>query len=243
MKINCGIIKIFIITGLITFLFSFSKQRNELRKLKDIKVEFKNENRLFITQNSVNKLLIQKNDSVASIGKETLVLNRMESSLLKNPMIKNADVFITIDGALGVKIEQRKPLARVSGHPDFYIDDEGKNMPLSTVYSARVPIITGDSNADYTKLKQLLLKINEDEFMKECVVGIHVEKTGEIKLRTRKNDFTVLFGKPIKIDKKFQKFKAFYKKSREDSLLTWYRLVNLKFNDQVVVTKRKFDGE
>jgi len=243
MRINWNIIKFLVVASLIVFLFSFSNQRNEVRNLTKIEVEFINENALFITQNSVNKLLIQNNDSVTSIGKETLVLNKMEESLLKNPMIKNAEVFVTIDGSLGVKIEQRKPIARVLGSPDFYIDEEGTKMPLSLVYSARVPIITGNLNNDFEGVTKLLLKINEDDFMRECVIGLQIKLDESINLRIRKNDFKVLFGKPIDIDNKFQKFKAFYKLTKQDSLLSSYSLVNLKFNNQVVATKRIANGE
>lgn len=243
MKINWGIIKFLLITSAIVFLFSFSKQRNDLRKITKIEVEFMDEKGLFITQNSVNKLLIQKKDSVTSIDKETLVLNKMENRLLENPMIKNAEVFLTIDRALGVLVEQRKPIARVSGQPDFYIDDEGKEMPLSTEYSARVPIITGKSKGLFTELTQLLLKINEDDFMKECVIGIHIKNDGDFILKMRKNNFNILFGKVIEVEKKFQNFKAFYNKTRQDSLLTSYSLVNLKFDNQVVATKRIVNGE
>jgi len=243
MKINWNIIKFLVVASLIVFLFSFSNQRNEVRNLTKIEVEFMNENALFITQNSVNKLLIQNNDSVTSIGKETLVLNKMEESLLKNQMIKNAEVFVTIDGSLGVKIEQRKPIARVLGSPDFYIDEEGTKMPLSLIYSARVPIITGNLNNDFDGITKLLLKINEDDFMKECVIGLQIQSDESINLRIRKNDFKVLFGKPIDIDNKFQKFKAFYKLTKQDSLLSSYSLVNLKFKRQVVATKRIANGE
>ena len=243
MRINWNIIKFLVVASLIVFLFSFSNQRNEVRNLTKIEVEFINENALFITQNSVNKLLIQKKDSATSIDKETLVLNKMEESLLKNPMIKNAEVFVTIDGSLGVKIEQRKPIARVLGSPDFYIDEEGTKMPLSLVYSARVPIITGNLNNDFEGVTKLLLKINEDDFMRECVIGLQIKLDESINLRIRKNDFKVLFGKPIDIDNKFQKFKAFYKLTKQDSLLSSYSLVNLKFNSQVVATKRIANGE
>lgn len=243
MRINWNIIKFLVVASLIVFLFSFSNQRNEVRNLTNIEIEFMNENALFITQNSVNKLLIQNNDSVTSIGKETLVLNKMEESLLKNPMIKNAEVFVTIDGSLGVKIEQRKPIARVLGSPDFYIDEEGTKMPLSLVYSARVPIVIGNLNDDFDGVTKLLLKINEDDFMRECVIGLQIKPDESVNLRIRKNDFKVLFGKPIDIDNKFQKFKAFYKLTKQDSLLSSYSLVNLKFNSQVVATKRIANGE
>lgn len=237
MKMPWNLIKFVLLTGLVVFLFGFSKQRNEQRKLAKIDVDFADEKRSFITFDSVNKLLIQNKDSVTNVGKETLDLNKIENRLLKHPMIKQADVYVSIDGVLGAKIEQRNPIARISGSPDFYLDDEGEKMPLSDVHTARVPIITGTSKSDFKELTDLILKINEDEFMMRTVVGCHLEPNGDIKLKIRKHDFTVLFGKPVNIKNKFQNFKAFYKKTKEDSLLSKYKLVNLKYNNQVVATK------
>jgi cell division protein FtsQ len=242
MKINWGIIKFLVITSLIVFMFGFSKQRNEVRKITKIDIEFKDENRLFITENTVNKLLIQNKDSVTTIGKETLDLNKMEKRLLENPMIKNADVYVTVDGVLGAKVLQRNPIARIEGNPSFYLDEDGKNMPLSKVHSARVPIITGISVNQYAEVTELVKKITNDEFMKEYIVGLDVTTEGDVFLRIRKNEFKVLFGKSIDIENKFQKFKAFYKLTKKDSLLDNYSLINLKFKDQVVATKRESNG-
>jgi len=243
MKINWGIIKFLVVTGLVVFLFGFSKQRNEQRKIAKINLDFKDENRLFITPNTVNKLLIVNSDSLTSIAKETLDLNKMEKRLLDNPMIKNAEVYTTIDGVLGVKIEQRNPIARVLGAPDFYLDEDGLKMPLSKVYSERVPIITGISENQFLKVTNLVKKIEADDFMKEYVVGLKIDENDEVHLKLRKYEFEVLFGKPIEIENKFQKFKAFYKLTKQDSLLESYRLINLKFSNQVVATKRKANGE
>jgi cell division protein FtsQ len=242
MKINWGIIKYLVITSLIVFMFGFSKQRNEVRKITKIDIEFKDENRLFITENTVNKLLIQNKDSVTTIGKETLDLNKMEKRLLENPMIKNADVYVTVDGVLGAKVVQRNPIARIEGNPSFYLDEDGKNMPLSKVHSARVPIITGISVNQYAEVTELVKKITNDEFMKEYIVGLDVTTEGDVFLRIRKIEFKVLFGKSIDIENKFQKFKAFYKLTKKDSLLDNYSLINLKFKDQVVATKRESNG-
>jgi len=52
----------------------------------------------------------------------------------------------------------------------------------------------------------------------------------------------VLFGPPVEIENKFQKFKAFYKILKRDSLLENYSLINLKFKNQVVATKRETNG-
>lgn len=201
-------------------------------------VEFVDENSPFITYNSVNKLLIQNHDNVTSIGKETLVLKKMEQRLRENPMVRDAQVYVSVDGTLGARIEQRKPIGRVSASPDYYLDADGMKMPLSNVYSARVPIITGTSKNNFKEVTSLLLKIENDEFMRSSVVGLNRKRNGDIELELRKTDFKVLFGKPINIEKKFQNFKAFYKKTKQDSTLYGYNMVNLKFESQVIATKK-----
>ncbi len=238
MKRSLEILKFIVLLGVLAFLFSFSKMRNESRKLSKMDVEFVDDNSPFITVNTVNKLLIQNQANVTGIGKETLVLKEMERRLVENPMVRDAQVFVTVDGTLGAKIVQRNPIGRVSASPDYYLDDEGKKMPLSSVYSARVPIITGTSKENFKEVTPLLLKINEDDFMKSSVVGLNLQSNGDIELQLRKMDIKVLFGKPVDMEKKFQNFKAFYKKTKQDSTLLGYREVNLKFESQVIATKK-----
>lgn len=238
MKINWWIIKFAIVAILMVLLLGFSRQRNNGRTLEKISIEFTDENEPFITHSAVNKLLIQNADSVTSIVKETLVLNEMEQRLLGNPMIRDAEVFVTVDGALGARIEQRNPIARVASTPDYYLDEDGKKMPLSAVYTARVPLITGKSQSDLTEVTKLLLEIEKDDFMKSSVVGLHIESNGIIELRLRKHEMRVRFGKPTDIARKFQNFKAFYKKTKEDNLINNYKLVDLQFGNQVVATKK-----
>lgn len=238
MKINWAVIKFVLVLVLIGFLFGFSKNRNKARKLTKIDIEFLDENDPFVSLKSVNKLLIQNHDSVTSIAKETLVLREMESRLLANPMIRDAEVYVTVDGVLGAKIEQRKPIGRVISSTDYYLDDDGTKMPLSSVFTARVPLITGRSSSNFTELTTLLRKINEDDFMKNSVVGVHRKGNGNITLQMRKHDFKVFFGKPNAIEKKFQNFKAFFQKTKEDQTLTSYKWVDLKFGNQVVATKK-----
>lgn len=238
MKSTWGFIKLFFVMVLAGLLFGFARQRNNLRTISDIDVTFTDENNPFITLTAVNKLLIQNNDSVTSIPKETLVLKEMEDRLLKNPMVRDAQVFITIDGSLGAKIEQRNPIARVMGTSHYYIDEDGKKMPLSTVYSARVPLVTGSSKTDFTELTPLLLKLKNDVFMKQIVSGLHKNRNGTVELILRKEGFKIQFGDLKHIDKKIQNFKAFYQKAKKDKRLSAYNLVDLQFGSQVVATKK-----
>lgn len=246
MKRVIEILKFVFLLALMVFLFGFSKKRNDNRKLSKVEIEFIDGNTPFITHNTVNKLLIQNKVEVTDIGKETLVLKEMEKRLRENPMVRNAQVFVTIEGILGAKIEQRSPIARVTPpymDPDYYLDADGKKMPLSSVYSARVPIVTGISESDFEEITPLLLKIREDEFMQRHVVGLNKRNDGEIELELRKSNLNVHFGKPVNIAKKFQNFKAFYKKTKQDSTLFGYEKINLKFESQVIATKKEGHGK
>lgn len=238
MKINWDYIKLGLLTLFVGFLFAFSSKRNAQRFLVSKEVIFLEDDNHFISYPTVNKLLIQNNEEVTSIAKEILDLNEMEARLNNNPMISKAEVFVTVDGVLGAKIIQRKPIARVAASTPFYIDESGMEMPLSDEYAARVPIITGKIITNYKLLKPLLLKLKEDNFLKNHIVGIHIEQDDELIFYLRVYDFKVEFGKPVNIDKKFQNFKAFYQKTLKDSTITDYSLVNLKLDNQVVGTKK-----
>ena len=246
MKRIVELLKFTCLLGLLVFLLGFGKKRNDQRKLTKLEVEFVDSNTPFITHKTVNKLLIQNNVEVTDIGKETLVLKDMENRLRENPMVRKAHVFVTIDGILGAKIEQRDPVGRIAQKypdPDYYLDTDGNKMPLSTVYSARVPLVTGISEIDYSEMASLLLQIRQDDFMKHHVVGLHRRTDGEIELELRKTDLKILFGKPKNIAKKFQNFKAFYKKTNQDSTLYGYNKINLKFESQVIATKKQGHGK
>lgn len=237
MKRSWVVIKFILLFALIIFLFSFTNERNEKRKLSRIEVEFIDENSPYILLNTVNKLLILNYGEVMTIAKETLVLNEMESRLRENPMIRDAQVFMTVDGVLQAKIEQRTPIGRVISSPDYYLDTDGKKMPLSSVSAARVPLINVGSTIELVKVRDLLLKINEDPFMKSSVVGLEIKEDEKIVLQLRKQNFKLHLGQVEEIDRKFQNYKAFYQKSKQDNTLSDYNLVNLEFISQVVATK------
>ncbi len=238
MKINWGLIKFIVLVGLVVFLYSFTNKRNIARKLTKIEIEFVDENDPFITLTTVNKLLIQNYDSVTSVLKERLVLKEAENRLLENDMIRDAQVFMTVDGVLGAKIEQRNPVGRIAAANDFYIDADSKKMPLSKVYSARVPLVTGNTVTDFTVLTPLLLKIREDNFLNQTIVGLHISEKGFVTMKVRKHDFLIRFGTLTNEDKKFQNFKAFYQQALKNGMLKEYKNVDLQFGSQVVATKK-----
>ena len=75
LRVNWNYIKAFLLLALVVFLYAFSSQRNNARKLSDLTVKFIGNDNLYITQETVNKLLIQNKESITSVPKEILDLN------------------------------------------------------------------------------------------------------------------------------------------------------------------------
>lgn len=231
-------IKAVIALALIIFLYGFAEKRNNARKLNHLDIQFTENENLYINEEAVNKLLIQNNLVVASLGKEALDLNRVEKILNRNEMIENAEVYVTLDGVLKTKICQRRPIGRVIGPQNYYVDRLGKKMPLSSNYSARVPILSGVREQDIKEVYPILDYINQDTFLTEHIIALKRLNGGYYEMELRQIDFEIFFGKAERIDRKFNNFKAFYKKAVKDSLINTYKMVDLQFGNQVVCTKK-----
>jgi cell division protein FtsQ len=239
LRIKYNDIKIIGLILLVGFLFAFSNQRNSVRKV-DLKAPvFIGENKLFITDQTVSKLLIQNQRPLTEQPKDIIDLNELEVALNSNSMIKKAEVFMSVEGELYTEIEQKRPIARVSSNASYYIDDDGSYMPLSSNYTARVPLVTGNVNKDSLEtVYEFASAVDQDEFLKKHVIEIRQNDDNTIDFRIRKSDFTVHLGTLIKLDKKINNFKAFYQKAFKDKILETYTRVDLKFDKQVICTKK-----
>lgn len=239
MRIKYNDIKIIGLILLVGFLFAFSNQRNSVRKV-DLKAPvFIGENKLFITDQTVSKLLIQNQRPLTEQPKDIIDLNELEVALNSNSMIKKAEVFMSVEGELYTEIEQKRPIARVSSNASYYIDDDGSYMPLSSNYTARVPLVTGNVNKNSLEtVYEFANAVDQDEFLKKHVIEIRQNDDNTIDFRIRKSDFTVHLGTLKKLDKKINNFKAFYQKAFKDKILETYTRVDLKFDKQVICTKK-----
>ena len=238
MRVNWNVIKMVALLILVVFLYAFSSHRNNARIVSEPQVQFMGDNNLFISEETVSKLLIQNQDGVKKASKEILDLNQLESALNSNPMIKTAEVYVAVNGALKAKIEQKRPIARVHAKTTYYIDDQGSYMPLSKNYSARVPLVTGNvKKDDLDNVYKIAQKVYKDTFLKKHVIEIHQNEDQSISLRLRQASFTVYLGHLDQVEKKINNLKVFYQKAIKEKTLKTYSKINLQFDNQVVCTK------
>ena len=239
MKKYSNHIKAFFLVVFVVFLYGFSSHRNKVKKISNIDIKFENGDNLFITYQTVNKLLIQNYDDIKSQPKENIFLKELENTLLSNEMIEKAEVFLSVDGELGVVIRQRTPIARVNqGRQTYYIDSKGGKMPLSSDYSARVPIVNGIYDGKISEEMYKLIKfVYEDTFLKKQIVGIVQTPKKEFLLEARVGNQIIELGDLRQLDQKIKKLKVFYHKALKDKTLRKYKKINLRYHNQVVCTK------
>ena len=224
---------------IVGLLYAFTSDKNSNRLVESLKIEFVKNKYPFLTEDNVSKLLIQNNVKLTGVPKDILDLNELETALNENPIIKNAEVYMSVNGELTAKIEQKNPIARVNTNASYYIDEVGTYMPLSANYSARVPLVTGFIEKNNLENVYIVAKkVHDDDILIKYVTEIHQNDNKTISLSFRQNNFKVYLGEASNLDKKFANLKAFYQKALKDNTLNRYSTVNLQFDNQVVCTKK-----
>ena len=228
-----------LLVSLLVFLYFFSLKRNSSKIVKEVVVEFSAGDNNFLTHSMVNKLLIQNDSSVKNQAKSVIDLYKLEKTVSENAYVEKAAVFLTIDGSLKSIVKQRVPVARIiHANGSYYIDKQGIKIPLSKNYSARVMLISGvETDKDIKDLLPLISYILEDNFLRKEVVGIKKFVDAQYQFSVRSGNYKIDFGKLTEIDIKFKKLKAFYNKSFEDQSIQNYKMINIKYHNQVVCTK------
>lgn len=251
-KITSLIIYVLALAGLFSYVLIKGGETlvstTQLEIYRDTDNGFLNKDSIFAKLNS-----IQQTDSVEL---NTLKIKSMEKELLKNPYIKNADVFTGINGELIVNIREKSPLLRIFNKDSkgYYITKEGDILPLSNEYTARVfvvngyiniPVVSGFKNiydttyagtqlAGILKLAKLL---SENEFLNAQINQIYLNSKNEFELIPEVGKCTVILGSLNNIDVKLRNLQAFYKQALLVEGLDKYKSINLKFDGQIVCAK------
>lgn len=216
----------------------------------------------FVEEDNVLSMLDDKGEKVVGAPIHKLNLNELEEMLKLHPSINDVNIFGKVNGELQINIEQRNPILRVinSNRESYYIDEKGALMPLSDKYSAHVLVASGHLNEPYSKrytrnlrahkaenvdnshallldLYQLAEYIYHDKFWRAQIEQIYVNGN-EFELVPRVGTHIVEFGTIESFETKFRNLKALYLKGLPEAGWNNYKTVNLKYNNQVICTKR-----
>ena len=171
---NLRVLKLLIMLFLVIFLTAFSTFKNGERKIDLTTINYLDSNFNFISVESVNKLLKQSDSISLNLLKRDLNLKEIERIINENAFIDSAEVSLSLDGEIGVKIIEKEPVFRVLSDK-YYIDSSGNKMPLSKIFSKGVPLIISDVDSTYLKDLGLFGKyIKNDSFLSDHISGLEI---------------------------------------------------------------------
>ncbi|WGH75167.1 cell division protein FtsQ/DivIB [Tenacibaculum tangerinum] len=245
MKKLATYLSFFLLLLFLGFLYGFTTLRNGAKKVKKTAIEFAAGDNNFLTHSMVDKLLIQNNEFVKNQPKRLVDLHFLEANVSANPYVEKTAVFLTVDGVLKTFIKQRKPIARiVDKDKSFYVDKYGVKIPLSTNFSARVPLVLGVGGPEeINELITLMNIVNSNSFFAKEIIAIQRDAQNEYTFTVRSGDYKIIFGEATNASEKFKKLTAFYNKAFKDKTIKNYKAINVKYHNQVVCTKQNQDGE
>ena len=215
-----------------------------------IQIEEFDEGEYFLTESDVRAEL----ETMIALDSQDVIsqvhIDEIEEVLLNNPFIDDVDVYITADGQLGVKVDQKQPVLRVIDRDgnNYYLDRTGGVVPTSPYFTARVPVATGyvdlgtwdEESGRNIKLDQLMEFINtisNDKFMKPLVEQIDFDAEGSVTLVPKVGKAPIVFGDLQNVDEKIETLKAFYEQVLVEGGWSMYKSINLSYDGQVVCKK------
>jgi len=216
----------------------------------------------FVDKNDVLKLANSKGKLVGkSVG--TINTALLEKIILSNPFIEDVEVYSAIDGVLHIDLIQRNPIVRIINNNDeqYYIDQTGAFMPVSDRYTPpalvangfifntysemNVNIGTPKSDTSSIKIPRTIEQVyvlaqflETDSFWSANTEQIYVNEFQELELIPRVGDHRILLGDTTNLSEKMSNLFAFYREGLNKIGWNKYSIINLKYKNQVVCTKK-----
>jgi cell division protein FtsQ len=235
-------------TGTVVLLVAAMQKKSE-KPCEDVQIEITGATEhVFVDEKDIKEILKGKG-SFTGVSMTRVDLRNIEEELEKDPWIKNAELFFDNKQVLQVSITEREPIARVftvMGN-SFYLDSSGKVLPLSEKLTARVPVFTGFpfgkklSAPDSALLKDVINLSNyiyADSFWNAQIAQIDIVNGNEFEMIPVIGNHVIKFGYVSDAEKKFKKLFSFYKNVSTRVGFDKYETINLKYDGQIVATKR-----
>lgn len=236
--------------GGLVVLMSFIEFKKANVYCQEVKVYIPG-NQYFIDRQEVDNILKVHRHQLVGRNMESINIQKLEAKLKSNPFIESAKVYADMDGIIEVEISQRQPVIRIMNQfgQDFYIDQHGLKIPLSSNFTAQVVAANGyidevfSNKVDtlHTDMAKELFKtadfIRKDALWNAQVAQIYVNQDHEIELIPRVGNNRILLGNADDLEAKFHNLLVFYKQAIPQVGWDRYKVINIKYANQVIGVK------
>ena len=241
--------------GGLLFLMSFIAGKKAEVVCNSVKVYISG-SQYFIDKEEVDHILEVNNNALIGSRMDIINTQDLENRLKANPFIEDAKVYAEMDGTIYVDLIQRQPVLRIMNHyrQDFYVDQHGLKIPLSTNFTARVLAANGFIDEMYTNkidtmhtdIARQLFKaanfIKKDSLWDSQISQLYVNQQQEIELIPRVGNNRILIGNTDSLESKFKNLLLFYKKVIPRVGWDAYKIINIKYANQVIGVRNTAKG-
>jgi cell division protein FtsQ len=242
-------LKITAALAVVAAIIVFTERRQQGTSIHDISIKIENvhENH-YLEEGDVASLMQLSTENLRGASFDRINLKSIEKKIKSEPYIQDADLYSDLKGNVVVKVELRRPIARITRNdgPDGYISEDGTVMPVSDRYNSRVVLISGgyarkllqlsnlNSTEEGKQIMELLNMIREDEFWNAQIAEMEIDSHCRISFYPQVGDEHIEFGKPENMETKFGKLMIFYKEILPRVGWNKYNRVNLEYEGQIV---------
>ncbi len=249
MKIKKSIIQGAYILGVVLLLsllivagyWAKGQARNEVCKRIDITV-VNADSSSFVTSKSILRELERLQINPVGLKLSHINTKDIEAALNDIDFLENAECVITSQQALQVRVTQLVPVMRVyDGENAYYVNRHGKRInALNPQFRSDVPIVSAHFDAKYSpsKLIPLINYVENNSELRNFVSMISVRDSNNVFIIPSIAGHVINIGSPDGLDNKFAKLKEFYTKVMPDKGWNFYDTISVKYNHQVVATRR-----
>ncbi len=212
----------------------------------------------FVTVEAVRKIIERSGINTQGYPAEGIRTRDLEFGIERDPYVRNAEVYMNVEGNLFIDVDQRRPLIRVmpNGKKGFYIDHEQRILPVSPDYSPMVLLLTGhvsipetqdekgnrmaDAGADkeVQKLIDFAKLVTEHPFWSRQIMQLYRSPGGNYELIPRVGAHQIAFGTLDDYETKLMNLKLLYDQGLKKYGWNSYDKINLKYSNQIICTKR-----
>lgn len=252
-----------VLLGGLLGLLGFAEVKRNATPCKEVDIRImQRDSDFYITPNEVRKLIEGQQGTVIGKPMDAINVQKLEKMLNANPYIADAQVYATLNGDLEVRLVQKKPIVRIINNDDesFYIDSAGSIVPISDNYAPEVLIVNGNINEPYNmyagkNIKQMMHDtsvhsmlpaiyklatfVRKNKFWNSQVTQVYIDTAKDFCLTPRVGNQRIILGDTTDMEQKFNRLWVLYHNGL-NATGKWndYSTINLKYNHQIVCTKK-----
>jgi len=230
---------------LVLAITAFNKPDDKATVCTEVKINIiKNGLDGFLTNDEVKNMLQQEHLYPVAMPMKLVNTRAIEENLERSPYIERVECYKTQNGHICINLDQRMPVMRIMADngENYYLDSEGIILP-DTRYTNNVVVASGNITKTYASksLTPLGNIISNDKFWQSQVVQVNVLSDKTVELVPRVGNHIVYLGEPVKLKKKLERLRKFYKYGLNKAGWNKYSRINVEFDNQIICKKAEFE--